>query len=99
MVSLLNINPVKSDRLKTSILYGARGFLAPAIIALSLVVPLSRAAQAAPVAAKPEANAPVTITDNGRTWTLDNGIVKAVINKRNGDMNSLFYQGHRHHGP
>jgi len=93
MVSLLNINPVKSDRLKTSILYCARGFLASAIIALSLVVPLSRAAQAAPVAAKPEVNAPVTVTDNGRTWTLDNGIVKAVIDKRNSAMNSLIYKG------
>ena len=35
----------------------------------------------------------VTVTDNGRSWTLDNGIVKAVIDKRNGDMNSLFYKG------
>ena len=37
--------------------------------------------------------APVTVTDNGRTWTLDNGLVKAVIIKRNGVMESLFYQG------
>ena len=37
--------------------------------------------------------APVTVTDNGRTWTLDNGIVKAVIDKHNGAMDSLFYQG------
>jgi len=36
---------------------------------------------------------PVTVTTNGRTWTLDNGVVKAVINQRNGAMESLFYKG------
>jgi rhamnogalacturonan endolyase len=39
------------------------------------------------------ADGPVTVTDNGRTWTLDNGIVKAIISKRNGDMESLIYKG------
>jgi rhamnogalacturonan endolyase len=38
-------------------------------------------------------NAPVTVTDNGGAWTLDNGIVKATINKRNGRMTSLVYHG------
>jgi len=37
--------------------------------------------------------APVTVTDNGRTWTLDNGIVRATINKDTGAMPSLVYQG------
>jgi rhamnogalacturonan endolyase len=35
----------------------------------------------------------VTVTDNGRTWTLDNGIVKATINKYNGAMTSLIFHG------
>jgi rhamnogalacturonan endolyase len=61
----------------------SRRFLASALIAM---IP------AVPVAAKP-VNAPVTLTDNGGTWTLDNGIVKAIIDKTNGDMNSLFYKG------
>jgi rhamnogalacturonan endolyase len=51
------------------------------------------AACAAPTVAAASTVTPVTVTDNGRTWTLDNGIVKAVINKRNGDMDSLFYKG------
>ena len=35
----------------------------------------------------------MTVTDNGRSWTLDNGIVKATINKGNGNMTSLFFHG------
>jgi rhamnogalacturonan endolyase len=50
-------------------------------------------ATAAPAVAQPDASAPVTVTDNGGTWTLDNGIVKATINKRNGLMPSLVYHG------
>ena len=38
-------------------------------------------------------SAPVTVTDNGRTWTLDNGIVKATITKDSGSMPSLIYKG------
>jgi rhamnogalacturonan endolyase len=49
---------------------------------------LLRAAQAASAAA-----APVTLVDNGRSWTLDNGIVKATINKDNGSVASLIYRG------
>ncbi len=39
------------------------------------------------------ASAPVTVTDNGRSWTLDNGIVKATITKDSGSMPSLLYHG------
>jgi rhamnogalacturonan endolyase len=39
------------------------------------------------------ATAPVTITDNGRSWTLDNGIVKATVTKDSGSMPSLMYKG------
>jgi rhamnogalacturonan endolyase len=56
--------------------------LAAVFIAAALAVPGLRAA-----------NARVTVTDNGRAWTLDNGIVKAVIDKRNGAMESLIYKG------
>ena len=46
-----------------------------------------------PAVAKPNVNTPVTLTDNGATWTLDNGIVKAVIIKNNSNMQSLVYHG------
>jgi rhamnogalacturonan endolyase len=48
---------------------------------------------AAPVTAQPAVNAPVSVTDNGGTWTLDDGVVKAIIDKHNGAMDSLFYKG------
>jgi rhamnogalacturonan endolyase len=49
------------------------------------------AADVAPAIAKPESSAAVTVTDNGRTWTLDNGIVKATINKTSGNLVSLLF--------
>jgi len=55
-------------------------------LALLLAAPLSLAAQ----------NMPVTVTDNGRSWTLDNGIVKATVTKDNGSMPSLVYREHGH---
>jgi hypothetical protein len=61
-----------------------RALLASAFVALTLAMS---------VVAKPAVNAPVTVTDNGGTWTLDNGIVKAIIDKRNGAMDSPFYKG------
>src|SRR5208282_5345323 len=69
-----------------------RSLLASVFIALTLAVPVPRAG-AAPVVAKPKTSAAVTITDNGRSWTLDNGIVKATIGKNNGDLWSLVYHG------
>jgi rhamnogalacturonan endolyase len=71
---------------------GPRGLLASVFIALTLAVPVPRTG-AAPVVAKPKTSAAVTVTDNGRSWTLDNGIVKATINKNNGNMTSLIYHG------
>ena len=50
-------------------------------------------AHAAPMVAKATASAPVTLTDNGPSWTLDNGIVQATINKNNANMSSLVYHG------
>ena len=36
---------------------------------------------------------PVSVTDNGTTWTLSNGIVKATIRKGSGSLASLVYRG------
>ncbi len=54
---------------------------------------LAHAADALPAVAKPDGNTPVKITDNGATWTMDNGIVKATILKNNSNMQSLVYHG------
>ncbi len=51
------------------------------------------AAHVLPKIAKVTVNAPVTLTDNGDSWTLDNGIVKMTILKRNGNISSLIYHG------
>jgi rhamnogalacturonan endolyase len=72
-----------------------------AIIMLALTLPATalRAAEAAPSIAKPNVNAPVTITENEDAWTMDNGIVKATISKRNTHMTSLIYHGVETMGP
>jgi rhamnogalacturonan endolyase len=44
-------------------------------------------------AAHAEEDAAVTVADNGRSWKLDNGIVKAMINKNNGNLTSLLFHG------
>jgi rhamnogalacturonan endolyase len=59
------------------------------VAALSTLQP---ATAAEPTIANP-ADAPVSLTDNGDTWTLDNGIVKATINKTTSNMPSLIYKG------
>src|SRR5437762_9523337 len=63
------------------------------LLAAGLAAPGLRAADGPPVVAKPDANAPVTITDDGKTFTLANGVVTAVVNNRNGDLESLVYKG------
>jgi rhamnogalacturonan endolyase len=83
----------KNYQMKLFLSVGSHGFLASIFIALSLSAQILRAADGPPVVAKPKVNAPVTVTDNGRTWTLDNGLVKAVVNKRSGSLESLFYNG------
>jgi rhamnogalacturonan endolyase len=59
---------------------------------LALPAPSVRA-DVAPVVAKVNVNVPVTIADNGRTWTMDNGIVKISISKANSVIQSLVYHG------
>src|SRR5262245_48117932 len=63
-----------------------------ALVACSISLFYPAGLVAAPSIAKPETNYPVTITDNGDTWTLDNGIIKANINKRTARMRSLVYK-------
>ena len=63
------------------------------------VLMFNAVAEAAPVVAKAKVSAPVTVTDNGRTWTLDNGIIKATINKFNGNMPALVYHDVNIMGP
>jgi len=72
---------------------GLPNFLLPVCIALVLAAPMLRTVDAAPIIAKPAANAPVTITDNGATWTMDNGIVKLTIVKATSGIQSLVYHG------
>ena len=76
-----------------------RGLFVSALISLALAVPALRAADGPPVVAKPAVNAPVTVTDNGGTWTMDNGIVKATINKANSHVSALVYHGINIMGP
>jgi len=65
--------------------------VASVLLALALAAPL-RAADL-PAIAKPAANAPVTLADNGRAWVLDNGIVKATIEKGGGRLTALVFHG------
>jgi rhamnogalacturonan endolyase len=37
--------------------------------------------------------APVTVKDNGATWTMQNAYVTATISKTTGDLTSLKYRG------
>jgi rhamnogalacturonan endolyase len=74
-----------------------------AVLALAAVLSSGaaalQAADSAPKIAKPDVNAPVTVTDNGGAWILDNGIVKATIDKIGSVMRSLTYRGIETMGP
>ncbi|HVU38326.1 MAG TPA: polysaccharide lyase family protein [Opitutales bacterium] len=50
-----------------------------------------RAAEVTPEVAKSTVDAPVKLTEDGTSWTLDNGIVRATIAKRSGQISSLVY--------
>ena len=56
-------------------------FSVSAVLALTVVLPSGTAAQTAarplPKVAKETVNAPVTLTDNGDSWTLENGIIRS----------------------
>jgi rhamnogalacturonan endolyase len=72
---------------------GLRGLVAFVLVMTALVATSSRADDALPAIARPEGGGAVTVTDNGRAWTLDNGIVKATINKTSGGMSGLIFHG------
>jgi len=76
-----------------------RKLLGSAIIVVILAVPILGAANAVPVVAKPQVSAAVTVADDGDTWTMGNGIVKATIDKRSSNMTSLIYRGIETMGP
>ena len=63
--------------------------------AFALLVFLSTGlrADAAPAVAQVGGGHAVTVTDNGRSWILDNGIIKATINKGNGGMPAMSFHG------
>jgi rhamnogalacturonan endolyase len=62
-------------------------------VVLTYGIVAQQAASVQPKVAKVTVNAPVTLTDNGDSWTMDNGIVKMTIPKRNGNLSSLVYHG------
>ncbi len=67
---------------------GPSWLFAFALVALVLHAPLLFAAEGGAAA-----DSAVTLTDDGTSWTLDNGIVKATISKNNGFLSSLVYKG------
>jgi len=73
---------------------GLGRLLALASLSTVLALPALHAADAnGTIVARSRVTAPVTITDNGNSWVMDNGIVQATISKRDGRMPSLIYQG------
>jgi rhamnogalacturonan endolyase len=59
---------------------------------LALAVVLTSCAAAQQVA-KVTISSPVTLTDNGTSWTLDNGIVKITVPKSDGNLSEVIYHG------
>lgn len=53
----------------------------------------AQSTQAIPNIAKVAVKDAVRLTDNGDSWTLDNGIVKMTVQKRDGNLLSLVYHG------
>jgi rhamnogalacturonan endolyase len=67
--------------------------LIASMAASTVVFTCGAAAQALPKVEKVTVNAPVTLTDNGDSWTLDNGIIKATVAKRDGNLSQVVYHG------
>jgi rhamnogalacturonan endolyase len=63
------------------------------VIALVALMTPALRAQTSPAAQGRKLDAAVTVTDDARTFILDNGIVKASIRKNSGSMASLLYKG------
>jgi len=72
---------------------GLRRLAVFVLAAGTLALPSLRAeVAAAPVVAKPAVNSPVTVTDNGNSWILDNGIIKITVLKSSGKLTSLIFK-------
>ncbi len=71
--------------------FGFHRLLVITALAASLAAPLLHSAE--PAIARPANTSPVTVADSDTAWTLDNGIVKATINKRDGRMSALVFRG------
>src|SRR4051794_38040199 len=54
------------------------------VAAVLLTAALAQAANAAD---------PVTVTEDDKTYTLDNGIVRAIVSKKSGDLVSMKFKG------
>ena len=85
--------------MRTHLLAVACKPLVSALLFVVLAVSAPRIATAAAVVARPKASPPVTVSDDGDAWTMDNGIVKAAIDKRSSNMTSLIYRGIETMGP
>ena len=72
-------------------------FYVSTVLALAVISPSDAMPQPAahplPKVEKVTVSTPVTLTDNGDSWTLDNGIVKLAVAKRDGNISSLVYHG------
>ncbi|HEU5068542.1 MAG TPA: polysaccharide lyase family protein [Sphingomicrobium sp.] len=64
-----------------------------ALLSVAVVAVLGAMSQPSFAAASAPKAPPVTLTDNGDSWTLDNGIVRAVVMKDHGRLASLRYEG------
>src|SRR5262249_22790103 len=76
----------------------ARTLFASALSMFSAIFATSQT-NAAAVVGKPDGSAPVTVADDGTNWILDNGIIKARINKNSGIMRSMVYRNLETMGP
>jgi rhamnogalacturonan endolyase len=68
-------------------------FLVVAVFFSSSSAVAERTAAASPRVEKVTVDSPVTLTDNGDSWTLDNGILRATLSKRDGNLTALVYHG------
>jgi len=68
-------------------------FAAIAALTLSSTGGLHAANAPAIVVAKPDAKFAVTVTDEGRTYLLNNGIVAARVSKTTGELQAVIYKG------